>query len=128
MAAESKPRLFVCKYPSLPERLGAGCVISLAGRLELRPPTPGGLSCFNRRHSAVAKKRDVDSLAQGVVIGPISSGDRSKIDALIEVARTLKDARSIAERCSNKTLVYFLDMAIFEVCEALAALRSLGSA
>jgi hypothetical protein len=61
-------------------------------------------------------------------IGPISSGDTSKIDALIEVARTLKDARSIAEGCSNKTLIYFMDMAIFEVCEALAALRSPGSA
>jgi hypothetical protein len=61
-------------------------------------------------------------------IGPITSGDTSKIDALIEVARTLKDARSVAEGCSNKTLIYFMDMAIVEVCEALAALRSPGSA
>jgi len=47
----------------------------------------------------------------------------SKIDGLIEVARMLKDARSIANGCSDKALVYFMDMAIFEVCEALAALR-----
>jgi hypothetical protein len=61
-------------------------------------------------------------------IDPIISGDMSKIDALIEVARALKDARSIAEGCSNKRLVYFMDMAISEVCEALAAARSQGSA
>jgi hypothetical protein len=73
-------------------------------------------------------KGNVDSLAQGMNIGPTPSGDMSKIDALIEVARTLKDARSVAEGCSNKTLIYFMDMAIFEVCEALAALRSPGSA
>lgn len=47
----------------------------------------------------------------------------SKTDGLIEVARMLKDARSIAKGGSNKALVYFVDMAIFEVCEALAALR-----
>jgi hypothetical protein len=75
----------------------------------------------------LARKGNVNSFAQGMNIGTIISGDTSKIDALIEVLRALKDARSIAEGCSNKTLVYFLDMAIFEVCEALAALRSSGS-
>jgi hypothetical protein len=63
-----------------------------------------------------------------MVIDPIAPGDTSKIDGLIEVARMLKDARSIAEGCSNKALVYFMDMAIFEVCEALAALRGPDSA
>jgi hypothetical protein len=48
----------------------------------------------------------------------------SKIDALIEVARTLKDARSVADGCSNRTLLYFIDLALSEVCEALAALRN----
>jgi hypothetical protein len=63
-----------------------------------------------------------------MVIGPIASVDRSKIDGLIEVARMLKDARSIVNGCSNKALVYFMDMAIFEVCEALAALQGADSA
>jgi hypothetical protein len=52
----------------------------------------------------------------------------SEIDALIEVARTLQDARSIAEGCSNKTLLRFIDISILEVCEALAALQRSGSA
>jgi hypothetical protein len=61
------------------------------------------------------------------MVGPIKSRDMSKIDGLIEVVRMLKDARSMAEGCSNKTIMYFMDMAIFEVCETLAALRGPGS-
>jgi hypothetical protein len=45
----------------------------------------------------------------------------SKIDTLVEVAKTLKCARSLAEKCSDRTLLYFIDMAIFEVCEALTS-------
>ena len=44
----------------------------------------------------------------------------SKTDALVEVARKLKDARGVAEKCPKRTLLYFIDMAIFEACEALA--------
>jgi hypothetical protein len=54
--------------------------------------------------------------------------DISEIDTLIEVARTLKDARSMAEGCSNKALLRFIDLSILEVCEALAALQRSGSA
>jgi hypothetical protein len=52
----------------------------------------------------------------------------TKTDALIEVARTLKDARSMAEGCSNNALLRFIDLAILEVCEALAALQRSGAA
>ena len=45
----------------------------------------------------------------------------SEIDVLVEVAKTLKGVRSLAETCSEKTLLYFIDMAIFEACEALAS-------
>lgn len=45
----------------------------------------------------------------------------SEIDVLVEVAKTLSGARSLAETCSQSTLLYFIDMAIFEACEALAS-------
>jgi hypothetical protein len=44
----------------------------------------------------------------------------SEIDALVEVAKILRGARSLAETSSERTLLYFIDMAIFEACEALA--------
>ena len=74
------------------------------------------------------KRGEWNPFARGIIIGPIKSGDMSKVDALIEVARMLKDARSIAAGCSDRTLVYFVDMAIFEACETLAVLRGAGSA
>ena len=45
----------------------------------------------------------------------------SEIDVLVDVAKILRGARSLAETCSERTLLYFIDMAIFEACEALAS-------
>ncbi len=45
----------------------------------------------------------------------------SENEALVDVAKILKGARSLAETCSERTLLYFIDTAIFEACEALAA-------
>jgi len=45
----------------------------------------------------------------------------SEIEVLLDVARILRGARSLAETCSERTLLYFIDMAIFEACEALAS-------
>ncbi len=43
----------------------------------------------------------------------------SENEVLVDVAKILKGARSLAETCSERTLLYFIDMAIFEACEAL---------
>ncbi len=43
----------------------------------------------------------------------------TKIDHLIEVANKLKEARTLGERCSDRALLYFIDMTIAHVCDAL---------
>jgi hypothetical protein len=43
------------------------------------------------------------------------------IDVLVEVAKTLRGVRSLAETCPDRALLYFIDMAIFEACEALVS-------
>jgi len=45
----------------------------------------------------------------------------SENELLVDVAKILTGARSLAETCSERTLLYFIDMAIFEACEALAS-------
>jgi hypothetical protein len=45
----------------------------------------------------------------------------SKNELLVDVAKILKGARSLAETCSERTLLYLIDMAICEACEALAS-------
>ena len=41
----------------------------------------------------------------------------TKIDCLIEVAKKLKEARILGESCSDRALLYFIDMTIVHVCE-----------
>jgi len=45
----------------------------------------------------------------------------SENDLLVDVAKILRSARSLAETCSEETLLYLIDMAIVEACEALAS-------
>jgi hypothetical protein len=45
----------------------------------------------------------------------------SEIEGLLEIARQLKSARSLAEACSDTLLLYLIDMAILAACEGLAA-------
>jgi hypothetical protein len=45
----------------------------------------------------------------------------SENEVLVDVAKILRGARSLAETCSERTLLYFIDLAIFEACEALVA-------
>ncbi len=46
---------------------------------------------------------------------------KSEIDVLVEVAKTLRGVRAVAETCCERTLLYFIDMPIFEACEALVS-------
>ena len=48
----------------------------------------------------------------------------TKIDCLIEVAKTLREARSFAERSSDRALLYFIDMTIAHVCDFLIRTRT----
>ena len=41
----------------------------------------------------------------------------TKVDCLIEVAKKLKEARILGEACSDRALLYFIDMTIVHVCE-----------
>ena len=43
----------------------------------------------------------------------------TKIDCLVEVAKKLEEARTLAEACSDRALLYFLDMTIVHVCDSL---------
>jgi hypothetical protein len=45
----------------------------------------------------------------------------TKIDCLIEVAKKLREARSLAERSSDRALLYFIDMTLAHVCNSLDA-------
>ncbi len=42
-----------------------------------------------------------------------------KVDCLIEVANKLREARALGERCSDRALLYFIDMTIAHVCDSL---------
>src|ERR1700722_5729010 len=43
----------------------------------------------------------------------------TQIDCLFEVARKLKEARTLGEACSDRALLYFIDMTIVHVCDSL---------
>jgi hypothetical protein len=43
----------------------------------------------------------------------------TQIDCLVEVAKNLKEARILAERCSDRALLYFIDMTLAHVCDSL---------
>jgi hypothetical protein len=45
----------------------------------------------------------------------------TKIDCLIEVAKKLKEARTLGEACSDRALLYFIDMTIVHVCDSLGS-------
>jgi hypothetical protein len=45
----------------------------------------------------------------------------TQIDCLIEVAKKLKEARTLGERGSDPALLYFIDMTIAHVCDQLDA-------
>ena len=45
----------------------------------------------------------------------------TQIDCLIEVAKKLKEARTLGEACSDRALLYFIDMTIVHVCDFLGA-------
>jgi hypothetical protein len=45
----------------------------------------------------------------------------TQIDCLIEVAKKLKEARTLGERSSDPALLYFIDMTIAHVCDQLDA-------
>ena len=45
----------------------------------------------------------------------------TKVDCLIEVAKKLKEARSLGEACSDRALLYFIDMTIVHVCDSLGS-------
>jgi hypothetical protein len=45
----------------------------------------------------------------------------TKIDCLIEVAKRLKEARTLGEGSSDRALLYFIDMTLAHVCDQLDA-------
>ena len=50
---------------------------------------------------------------------PKRDSTMTRIDHLIEVAKKLTEARNLAERCSDRALLYFIDMTIAHVCDSL---------
>ena len=45
----------------------------------------------------------------------------TKVECLIEVAKKLREARTLGQGCSDTALLYFIDMTIAHVCDSLDA-------
>jgi hypothetical protein len=62
-------------------------------------------------------------MRRGGYRGPYQEQDSTmtKIDCLIEVAKTLREARTLGERSSDPALLYFIDMSLAHVCDQLDA-------
>ncbi len=45
----------------------------------------------------------------------------TQTDRLFEVAKKLKEARTLGEACSDRALLYFIDMTIVHVCDSLGS-------
>jgi hypothetical protein len=45
----------------------------------------------------------------------------TQIDCLFEIAKKLKEARILGESCSDRALLYFIDMTIVHVCDSLGS-------
>jgi hypothetical protein len=43
----------------------------------------------------------------------------TETDCLVEVAKKLREARALGESCSDRALLYFIDMTIVHVCDSL---------
>ncbi len=63
-------------------------------------------------------------------VGDVEERDKTmtKVDCLIEVAKRLKEARALGEACSDRALLYFIDMTIVHVCDSLASRADTGGA
>ena len=45
----------------------------------------------------------------------------TEADCLVEVAKKLKEARTLGEACSDRALLYFIDLTIVHVCDSLGS-------
>ena len=45
----------------------------------------------------------------------------TQIDCWFEVAKKLKEARTLGEACSDRALLYFIDMTIVHVCDSMTS-------
>jgi hypothetical protein len=45
----------------------------------------------------------------------------TETDCLVEVAKKLREARALGEACSDRALLYFIDMTIVHVCDSLGS-------
>jgi hypothetical protein len=72
------------------------------------------LTLWRRKASAALRRRTPRER-------PKRDSTMTRIDHLIEVAKKLTEARNLAERCSDRALLYFIDMTIAHACDALDA-------
>jgi hypothetical protein len=45
----------------------------------------------------------------------------TETESLVEVAKKLREARALGEACSDRALLYFIDMTIVHVCDSLGS-------
>jgi hypothetical protein len=45
----------------------------------------------------------------------------TETDCLVEVAKKLREARALGAACSDRALLYFIDMTIVHVCDSLGS-------
>ena len=70
-----------------------------------------------------AARRTVNAGRAGLMLQEPRERDKTmtKVDCLIEVAKKLKEARILGEACSDRALLYFIDMTIVHVCDSLGS-------
>jgi hypothetical protein len=74
----------------------------------------GGGARKRRKAEAAPSRRVAPRLAR-------QDSTMTKIDCLIEVAKKLKEARTLGEGSSDRALLYFIDMTLAHVCDQLDA-------
>jgi hypothetical protein len=76
--------------------------------------TKGGGARKRRKAEEAPSRRIAESLSR-------QDSTMTKVECLIEVAKKLREARTLGERSSDRALLYFVDMTIAHVCASLDA-------
>ena len=76
--------------------------------------TKGGGARKRRKAEEAPSRRIAESLSR-------QDSTMTKVECLIEVAKKLREARTLGERSSDRALLYFIDMTIAHACDALDA-------
>jgi hypothetical protein len=75
------------------------------------------------KRGGARKQRKAEAAPSRRIAERLSRQDSTmtKVECLIEVAKKLREARTLGEGSSDRALLYFIDMTIAHVCDSLDA-------